>query len=511
MMMLKQHFIHLIIYFALLVSLSTTCANAGVFSSLKGAFAQNTPSDNNSATLLDMARSGRLHIAEPEDVTENADLLDDTTTTLSQVIPLTGQYFIREFPELQDYIKTIAMKLLENWPGKPPADISVHIAITPDFVAIADSSGSIVISIGALDTLKSEDELAAVLGHELSHILLNHSEVAESRHFLGSILKTGEAFAKSHAINSSANAASQVLDFGKYKIAQWTINAGLFPQWSRKQERDADRLGTDLIVAAGYNPDAAIIFLNKLATVEDYRKQIFLDEIVKSKGGEEYIDLNSVFTSIDKSLASWLGKDHDSATDRSVFIRKYIRTHYRNSRHDALKTREYEIAVSNPKYQRIIKGYISAFRFEHGYVTSDGSDEDAKKMAQQISSALSLLGKDDPYINTLLAYHYLISGNSNKGIEYLKLSVASGRAPISTYDLLFRNCIEHNEMECAKQILDMAATRFGDDITFLYPHRILLASRTNYDSTSTSLKCVGTIDIDLINRCRKAEKGIAWW
>lgn len=116
----------------------------------------------------------------------------------------------------------------------------------------------IYITRGLLGIVNSEDELAAVLAHELGHIVARHSQRQQRRSLwraLGVIAI--QTVTGSERLTQIAGAA-----------------AGLFTlRYSRKQEYEADDLGMRFLTQAGYDPFASVDMLNALARQEAYMVQ----------------------------------------------------------------------------------------------------------------------------------------------------------------------------------------------------------------------------------------------
>ncbi|WP_394791938.1 M48 family metallopeptidase [Rhodoferax sp.] len=112
--------------------------------------------------------------------------------------------------------------------------------------------GKIAFYTGILDKLQlSDDEIAAVMGHEIAHALREHAR---------------ERMGKSMATNAGANLLSQLLGAGA--IGQTVIGGGvqlLSLQFSRSDETEADLVGLELAARAGYDPRAGITLWRKMS------------------------------------------------------------------------------------------------------------------------------------------------------------------------------------------------------------------------------------------------------
>jgi predicted Zn-dependent protease len=104
--------------------------------------------------------------------------------------------------------------------------------------------GKIVIYTGILPITKNEDGLATVMGHEVSHALLNHGQ----RRMSAGVLQQLGAEVLSQVTDSSLIVAA-------YGIG--TTVGGTLP-FSRSNESEADHYGLILMAIAGYNPDEAV-------------------------------------------------------------------------------------------------------------------------------------------------------------------------------------------------------------------------------------------------------------
>lgn len=117
--------------------------------------------------------------------------------------------------------------------------------------------GKIVVYEGLMKLVASEDELAVVVGHEVAHAVAKHSNERMSQQMLaeyGAQILSATVSNKSESLQSLAG---QVYGLG----AQY----GLMLPFSRKHETEADYMGLILKTMAGYNPDVAVGFWQKMS------------------------------------------------------------------------------------------------------------------------------------------------------------------------------------------------------------------------------------------------------
>ena len=113
--------------------------------------------------------------------------------------------------------------------------------------------GKIAFYSGIIDRLSlTDDEIAAIMGHEIAHALREHArERASEQQAAGLVIGVGAALLGVGSIGS---------DLGQmaYKVAVGMPN-------SRAHETEADRIGVELAARAGYDPRAAIALWQKMA------------------------------------------------------------------------------------------------------------------------------------------------------------------------------------------------------------------------------------------------------
>lgn len=146
-------------------------------------------------------------------------------------------------PELEEYVQEVGMRLARV-SHRPNLRYRYRVLNSSVPNAFALPGGFIVINRGLLVGLHSEAELAAVLGHETGHVTAKHSLAGYQRAMAANILLAGIAIGtggEQWAMDLSGITAS-------------LVNNG----FSREQEREADWLGIDYMVKAGYNPMGAV-------------------------------------------------------------------------------------------------------------------------------------------------------------------------------------------------------------------------------------------------------------
>jgi predicted Zn-dependent protease len=116
--------------------------------------------------------------------------------------------------------------------------------------------GKIVVYTGILPVTQTETALAVVLGHEVSHALLNHGQQRMSADVLQQLGAAGLS-----AATMGKSAETQQLAMTAYGAGSQLF--GTLP-FSRKHESEADEIGLILMAIAGYNPEEAISFWGRM-------------------------------------------------------------------------------------------------------------------------------------------------------------------------------------------------------------------------------------------------------
>jgi predicted Zn-dependent protease len=153
-------------------------------------------------------------------------------------------------------VQTVAKRLIAQAP-KLRADAAqwqweVNLIKSDDLNANCGPGGKIIVYTGLIDTLKlSDDELAAVMGHEIAHALREHGR---------------EAMSKAYGVQMAKQGAGAFLGLGQdsLALADTVVNYSLTLPNSRSNENEADLLGLELSARAGYNPNAAITLWQKM-------------------------------------------------------------------------------------------------------------------------------------------------------------------------------------------------------------------------------------------------------
>lgn len=115
--------------------------------------------------------------------------------------------------------------------------------------------GKIMVLTGLIDKLNAtDDELAAVIGHEIAHALREHGRERMSQAY---VQQFGlQALAAYIGGGAAGNAVMQGASLGSNLF--FALPNG------REQERESDRIGLELAARAGYNPNAAVTLWQKM-------------------------------------------------------------------------------------------------------------------------------------------------------------------------------------------------------------------------------------------------------
>lgn len=145
-----------------------------------------------------------------------------------------------------DRFDRIATRVLAAVPQPP----SVRFVLLADQAAInaAATFGWVMVSNGMMDFVRSDDELAMIVGHELAHLTEGHVSRGATNAVL---LQLGQALAEAALPGSG--------------LATGVVGRMFMNHFSQSQELEADRVGMAFAVRAGYDPAAGESVMRRMA------------------------------------------------------------------------------------------------------------------------------------------------------------------------------------------------------------------------------------------------------
>ena len=169
-------------------------------------------------------------------------------------------------PLLDEYVWSIWRRLLQG--SKQRGELSPELENTFAWAvflgrdrsvnAFALPGGYMGVHLGLIATVSSEDELASVLAHELSHITQRHIARLISRQSNQAPMLLGAMILGALAAGSNPQAATALIAGGQAVAVQGQLN------FSREMEREADRVGYSVMTGSGYAPQGFVTMFEKL-------------------------------------------------------------------------------------------------------------------------------------------------------------------------------------------------------------------------------------------------------
>ncbi|POZ63313.1 peptidase M48 [Chromobacterium alticapitis] len=159
-------------------------------------------------------------------------------------------------PPLTARVRRVSQRLIAQTPAfRPDARAwrwEVNVLSTDDMNAYAMAGGKIMVYTGLIQQLKLSDaELAAVIGHEISHALREHTRENMSQAYV-------------QQAGLSLLGALAGLNADQMKLASLVTDVTLNKPHSRTMESEADIMGLELMARAGYDPNAAVNVWQKM-------------------------------------------------------------------------------------------------------------------------------------------------------------------------------------------------------------------------------------------------------
>jgi len=163
--------------------------------------------------------------------------------------------WVRDLP-LQSFINAIGQSLVAQV-GPTPFEFKFYLIIGRDPNAFAIPGGHIFLTTGLLASTESEQEVAGVMSHEISHVMARHVvqmierskriNIASMAAIIAGVLLGGGGKA-SEAVAATAMATAEALAL----------------KYTREMEVEADQNALQYMIRAGYDPNGLVSFMNKI-------------------------------------------------------------------------------------------------------------------------------------------------------------------------------------------------------------------------------------------------------
>jgi predicted Zn-dependent protease len=170
-------------------------------------------------------------------------------------------------PALQSTLDRVSARLLSA-AGQAPADWEFVVFGRPDVNAFALPGRKIGVYEGMFRVIANEDQLAAIVGHEIGHLQAEHGQ---------------ERMNAQLSADWGLRIISFLLQIGDVEFAAEIAAAlglgveyGLVLPYSRRQELEADRLGLQTMAAAGFAPEQAVDLWRRMEAAGGDRPPEFL-------------------------------------------------------------------------------------------------------------------------------------------------------------------------------------------------------------------------------------------
>ncbi len=202
-------------------------------------------------------RAGTAVAKTMEDITPSQEYYIGRTVSAGIV----NRYPVKANPAANNYLNLLGQVLVMA-SDKPSTYKGYHFLLldTDEVVAFAAPSGFVFVSKGMVKLCKNEDDLAAVLAHEIGHVQHSHALAAISTSRITSALTIIASEGAQAAVGGYVGELTRLFEGSIDDITQTLVNSG----YARGQENEADASAIKIMQRVGYDPAALIRVLETM-------------------------------------------------------------------------------------------------------------------------------------------------------------------------------------------------------------------------------------------------------
>jgi predicted Zn-dependent protease len=160
-------------------------------------------------------------------------------------------------PEATDYINSVGNRIAAQAPGARQ-EFDFFLIQDQQINAFALPGGFIGINTGLLLAAQSESEMAGVIAHEIAHVAQRHIARMLAKQEQNQLLSLAALAAAILLARVDSQAGQAAAMFGQAGVMQSQLN------FTRDNEREADRIGLQILEKAGFDPRGMAVFFERL-------------------------------------------------------------------------------------------------------------------------------------------------------------------------------------------------------------------------------------------------------
>jgi hypothetical protein len=434
-----------------------------------------------------------------------ASITDDRPETLA-LLATVGNGYLRQ-PELTGYLNDVLNKLIAAGPV-PEVPAQVYVLDDRFQNAFATPDGAIFVSMGMLRELKSEDELAALLAHELTHVIYQHGRAdwwIDAQKQLISVQNIASDVVDEAEGDEGEEAEEDVDRLTLMsETAHFMSETVIAPSYTREQEDQGDLMAVDLLVRAGYNRDAMNAVVNVLASAqENLRERRRLSErrlvsALQQQVGIEDERVQNVIDEVGRDFTDFwreiFGEDHRSADERREQLFEYAMAHYRGpvAPTTALPWRAAENANASDsafttrrdarRIAAVFANYAAAIEADR--LLADGELDAAEREARK---GVRSPTEHAPFPRLVFYQVRKEQGRQDLAWRNLEIALEDRQPSVVIYQKAIQEAAAAGRIEAAMAVSDKAKAEADDPVT-LWPWRIWLLAKTGQEREAVELQ-----------------------
>jgi beta-barrel assembly-enhancing protease len=408
--------------------------------------------------------------------------------------------FVRSAP-FEQYLATVRSKLVAG-SGVTAVPGRVIILANPAFTAFSTPDGNVYVSMGCLESLNNEDEAAAVLAHELSHVLLAHhtsdivSEIQKKTLALHEIGVSAKTILLGASANTGAKSDKNIL--ANEQVAADITDKLALPAWGRRQEREADLLGVDLLIRAKYSPGAMVNVLEILQAWEKQNKEsedAFWDKLKQTTLNNPGAALGMAY----QRGVELVSVSHPKTEDRITDTVEYLERHYEDLKPIETRLAPWKAITGRADVSQVLRHYRLAFSAKEKLDKS--KPQEAYPVAKEAATGNTAT---HAYPNWVLYRSAKLMGRQKEALDALRRAVSSSEPVPEIYDAMIFDYERAGSFPVALDWTNKASAAFGGAPRWT-PTKIRLLRKVGRTAEAEALSLSCAVDTpDFKRQCQEA-------